>query len=177
MKKLIMLLVVAASAVTVNAAKIDWQFAETAKNTSNPYSLNGFTAYLFTSSDWTAALVDGITADTFADAVASKALDETAVGTTGVKWATGKQTWSDSAATDGQYYIVLADAGISKYLASNPLTATAYSDKETHTTASWSIGATATPIAATDFTAVPEPTSGLLILLGVAGLALKRKRA
>lgn len=27
------------------------------------------------------------------------------------------------------------------------------------------------------FTAVPEPTSGLLILLGMAGLALKRKRA
>ena len=27
------------------------------------------------------------------------------------------------------------------------------------------------------FTAVPEPTSGLLLLLGVAGLALKRKRA
>jgi len=27
------------------------------------------------------------------------------------------------------------------------------------------------------YTAVPEPTSGLLILLGMAGLALKRKRA
>ena len=27
------------------------------------------------------------------------------------------------------------------------------------------------------WTAVPEPTSGLLLLLGVAGLALKRKRA
>ena len=27
------------------------------------------------------------------------------------------------------------------------------------------------------YTAVPEPTSGLLLLLGVAGLALKRKRA
>ena len=27
------------------------------------------------------------------------------------------------------------------------------------------------------FTAAPEPTSGLLLLLGVAGLALKRKRA
>ena len=31
--------------------------------------------------------------------------------------------------------------------------------------------------AATSWTAVPEPTSGLLMLLGVAGLALKRKRA
>jgi len=30
---------------------------------------------------------------------------------------------------------------------------------------------------ATAWTAVPEPTSGLLMLLGVAGLALKRKRA
>jgi len=28
-----------------------------------------------------------------------------------------------------------------------------------------------------NFTAVPEPTSGLLMLLGVAGLALRRRRA
>ena len=31
--------------------------------------------------------------------------------------------------------------------------------------------------ALTGFTAVPEPTSGLMLLIGVAGLALKRKRA
>ena len=31
--------------------------------------------------------------------------------------------------------------------------------------------------AAISWTAAPEPTSGLLLLLGVAGLALKRKRA
>ena len=34
-----------------------------------------------------------------------------------------------------------------------------------------------TSSAPTYFTAVPEPTSGLLLLLGMAGLALKRKRA
>ena len=32
------------------------------------------------------------------------------------------------------------------------------------------------PWAADDFHQVPEPTSGLLLLLGLAGLALKRKR-
>ena len=30
---------------------------------------------------------------------------------------------------------------------------------------------------AANFGAIPEPTSGLLLLLGVAGLALKRRRA
>ena len=34
-----------------------------------------------------------------------------------------------------------------------------------------------TPFQTGDWKAVPEPTSGLLLLLGVAGLALKRKRA
>jgi hypothetical protein len=31
--------------------------------------------------------------------------------------------------------------------------------------------------AATSWTAVPEPTSGLLMLVGLAGLALRRRRA
>ncbi len=38
-------------------------------------------------------------------------------------------------------------------------------------------GATATASASNWTAAAPEPTSGLLLLLGVAGLALKRKRA
>lgn len=33
----------------------------------------------------------------------------------------------------------------------------------------------ANPVSVTGFTAAPEPTSGLLLLLGVAGLALRRK--
>ncbi len=39
------------------------------------------------------------------------------------------------------------------------------------------LGNTATAGGATTWTAVPEPTSGLLLLLGMAGLALRRKQA
>ena len=38
-------------------------------------------------------------------------------------------------------------------------------------------GSTGTLSTAVSWTAVPEPTSGMLLLLGMAGLALKRKRA
>ena len=41
----------------------------------------------------------------------------------------------------------------------------------------WTTGSTSVATAGGWYTAVPEPTSGLLMLLGMAGLALKRKRA
>ena len=86
--------------------------------------------------------------------------------------------------TTASYYAVVYDAstvGAAKnYIVSDVVSVTA---PATGANAQLGFGAmTGTTIAANKFvnstwTAVPEPTSGLLMLLGMAGLALKRKRA
>ena len=169
--------------MVANAASIDWSFSEQARDSSNPASLDGYSAYLFTHSVWEAAVAAGVTADTFADTsyADTASLTKTTGGTTTTwsKWATNSpETWTDDAAASGNYYIVLYNG--EKFTASSAIAATAYaSAQEAHTAGSWAISVSKTPLAASDFSTVnvPEPTSGLLLLIGVAGLALKRKRA
>ena len=184
MKKIIVAGVVAFAAAFLNAASVDWQFSEQAKNSSSPYDITSFSVYLFTESAWNTATSGGVTADAFGKSVASSALTKTTGGSGAnewTKWATEVLTWTSEDAASGNYLIVLYD-GSDKYSVSSALAATAYSSaQEAHTAAKWSITATKTPLGEGDFHSmsgsVPEPTSGLLLLLGMAGLALKRKVA
>ena len=70
------------------------------------------------------------------------------------------------------FYYVISDGG--KQLTSEIKKATAIAVGET--AINWGNQATYTGTA-DNWTAVPEPTSALLMVLGIAGLALKRKRA
>jgi len=177
MKKLVLTAFAVAVAFAANAASVDWGFSETAQSAKSPYEIDAFTAYLFTASTWEAATQ--VTADTFNSAVANAALTKNTLGGGAVyQWTTGTQTWTSDQAASGNYYVVIFDG--KDYAASPSIAATAYaSAQESHTAGLWQITAAATPLKSGDFTAasVPEPTSGLLILLGMAGLALKRKHA
>ena len=181
MKKLIIAITAIACAVAVNAASVDWGFQEQALDKNSPVDISGYTAYLFTATDWEAAVGAGVSATTFdsAKAQSTSAFTKTTGGSganTWTKWATGNLTWTDDDAASGNYYVVISDG--TQYAASDAIAATAYaSTQEAHTASLWQIAANKPALTSGSFTAVPEPTSGLLLILGMAGLALKRKRA
>ena len=189
MKKLVIAIVAVAAGIAANAASYSWQCSSgrifDGEGGTVYASVAGSDAYLmFTSVMTQADLVSGFnsaeSAASYAYAVAAKAIGSTTVSSAAridKVSATADVTADDTAyfvvfANDKMYVSTTADA---TYLAvgESGITFTSQS-----TPSKTTLDASAGYSAAGWYTAsVPEPTSGLLLLLGVAGLALKRKRA
>ena len=186
MKKLIIASIAAAVGLAVNAATVDWKVMITGGSTSGAY--DGYTAYLVNADAWDAAT---ISAATFTDA---SIVYDSATFNAGAGKSTKTYTTLVNATTAGTRSVALADSIVSStgtldvyyillntnkdpneyYAIADTLSGRLESASEalgTHTTIANSTLSSAT------WTAVPEPTSGLLMLLGMAGLALRRKRA
>ena len=157
MKKLLILAAVLAAGVAANAASFKW-------TSGNMYASNGtdkwsgsvsLYGYLASADASTAVLVD--TATTTTGTISNKAFE-----------------WADAVADSAyNFYYVIEDSG-------KVFTSAAKENIIAQASAAASIGfgnQTSATQNASNWTAVPEPTSGLLVLLGMAGLALKRKRA
>ncbi len=187
MKKLMLAFSVALMAIGLQAATVDWTVNiswVTETDGDNDTTLSGYLGYMFDGSSYTqTALQTALT--TTGNTALGNALGSGAINADGElvftgsglsydntanpAWAKAVLVLIDSSATDGSAFTVasLNDvkvtdaviAGGAKYMAD---------DLYTGDVSTWSTVSTAT---------VPEPTSGLLLLLGVAGLALKRKRA
>ena len=154
MKKLIMIAAVAMVALASHAASFNWQAA-------NLYGSDGATKYSGTVELY--AIIDGV--DTLVDS------RETTTGAI----SKNNTTFSNDALVGGNlydFYIVMKDGD--KTFTSATKTATAQATSTI--TVNFGNMATATQ-AADSWVAVPEPTSGLLMLVGLAGLALRRRRA
>jgi len=161
MKKLLILAAVIVAGVAANAASFKWTGA-------NIYSSNGtdkfngnadLYAYLATADVSTAVKVDTATV------VAGTIKDGSTTG----------RVFSDdnlAAGTAYNFYFIIEDSG--KQFNSAVKSATGADVGST--SIAFANQASATQ-AAGNWAAVPEPTSGLLLILGMAGLALKRKRA
>ena len=172
MKKLILMTAVAASAVFANAASFDWKLQTGADYTGmNVYAISGSTAASILaacqstdSAKWTDAFsgfssyaVTGTTARAGANGSSSDiAVDDNLVFVI-----------VDGEVANGSKYWVVKDYSIPEGFVYEP------PDSQPSVTIALSTQGTA---GSGTFTAVPEPTSGLLMLLGMAGLALRRRR-
>ena len=184
MKKLLTAMSAVVLAFGLNAATVDWKYSITNAQGTEGYN-NGYTVYLVDATAWDGAT---ISAATFSDA--SVVLDSTTFGAaTGRN--VGQKTYmtvgnsgarsvaisslSDGSSLDVYYVILNTNADPNTYTTvADTLTGRADTGEAvfgSHTSM------TAAAASAATWTAVPEPTSGLLLVLGVAGLALRRKRA
>ena len=175
MKKIMFTLLAAcAFCVTARATAVDWQF--TTRSTST--GVAGGTAYLILGAAGTYASADDVIA---------AAVDSATLTTSGSKMVTGAQQWDGGTGAVGStatFSIVLVDSAKSGYyVATTSLTGTYYDPSDTLTPPPAGMTYTvSTAITASSMTAfsggggVPEPTSGLLLLVGGAMLALRRKQ-
>lgn len=186
MKKLAIVLAAVACATVAKAATFSWatytgQYVYQAGTTTK---LSGATAYLFDSSVVSqAALLEGI----LTDSKSITSFTSLASGTTSSAGAIAKAEFTASTATGdtlSAYFAIVSgdDVFISSVAsgAAQATSTTALSFKSLNTpskAAAIEFSGTSSYTGAGWYTAVPEPTSGLLMLLGMAGLALKRKRA
>lgn len=159
--------------IAANAAAVNWQ-ANAIQSSPDTAVAAGWLVQIYASTvtfDYDSAKAGTITAWNTGATVAA--------GTT--FRATGSGTQDNG--TTVSYYAVIYDASTvaaaKNYIVSD---AVAVTTNDAGSAASLPFGAmtattTANKFLNSSWTAVPEPTSGLLMLLGIAGLALKRKRA
>lgn len=194
MKKLMIALVAVALAAVTQAATYNWTWSVNAmgpiakpgtSGTAAEDFLGTGTAYLF--AGLTSSQLTAIVSDFATGSYTPSGYEQTSSVVSG--GTITKVNWDDSRTSGTSvdwYMIVTANIGGDDYLfISDALTKSRQADGK-NTKITYDVLATSATAAklATDgyagagwYSAVPEPTSGLLMLLGMAGLALKRRRA
>ena len=185
MKKLVIIAGVALMAIASNAATFSWTLTNVYGPDGATLVDNSYKAYLFTSaavatSSWSKdADIAALTAKgyelTWADA--GKYSDSSKTVTTDNINAASQLNIQGGNSYD--FYAVIVNSAKDAYYMTPTKANIAVSGGTDNTLISFASQKTATMVegGAWTSTAAPEPTSGLLLLLGVAGLALKRKIA
>ena len=183
MKKILIAISAVAIASVVNAASLQWGGTFSTPDLSDTLAAGTQFALLYSASDFSGAATSvtgftkGATADNGGTIVDVYSIDSEQSG----NWEFST-TWGNPGKDVNGYYAILTlnDAGdkaaymylgdVSGTTATSPTQILLYNAGWADDTKSITTGGFNTAVA-------PEPTSGLLILLGMAGLALKRKRA
>lgn len=177
MKKLLLLAITCVLGIMTNASTVKWQVTNIQSSPSTTVAAN-WVVQIYTS---------GVTFD-YAKAVSGE-ISATFSGST-VAASSGSSFRASGEVKDGQeknttvsYYMVIYDdaniANAKNYIVSSAKSVTANASGSDVPLSFGSMSSTNTSnmFNNSSWVAVPEPTSGLLMFLGAAGLALKRKKA
>ena len=170
MKKLVMMLALALAVVSAKAASVDW-------TVNGAAAQDGYTVYLLATAPGDYANVS---------ALAAAAVGSATIVKSGRTYTSGpQQAIGDSVTKDATFYYAIvsgADATSFNYVEASGLAAKVYDPAAQESSPGNFNSISAAQIAAgtkADFGGggdVPEPTSGLLLLVGGAMLALRRKQ-
>ena len=191
MKKLVVIACAALAVVSAKAATVDWKYEISGAAGGSATEFTGYTVYLVDKTYY-----DGLGGEVTKDAITSKALSSDTIAQTGksgkganTKYVfTGEGSYANDSLTKGtsyDYYLVLVN-GDNYYSQAYSYTARDGSDSVDAEAIATKVAPSTISSGMTPFytgggggggeTPAPEPTSGLLLLVGGAMLALRRKQ-
>ena len=188
MKKLVVIACAALAVVSAKAATVDWKYEITGAAGGSASEFTGYTVYLVDK-----AYYDGLGGEVTKDSITSKSLSSGTLAQTGKsgKGASTKYVFSTDGAyandsltkgTSYDYYLVLVN-GDNYYSQAYSYTARDATDGVDMEAIATKVAPSTISSGMTPFSTgggsgggVPEPTSGLLLIVGGAMLALRRKQ-
>ena len=192
MKKLIMAAAVAVVSIAANAASINWTITNIYQpgSTADKIATGNGLVYIFCAQDVASSAVIAALSDTTTTlAEKSTFMSGNSIGSsalTGDGRVATSTAWTKTAGDYTFYGVILADNALAengKYAVSTVTASYGWDNSSdtgvslgnqktlTQTASNWAT------VATSGSSPIPEPTSGLLLVLGVAGLALRRRRA